>query len=143
MQERNKNALFLLAEVKVDWASRHDGHHIAKMGNLADESANEIAVMDVELASTRGRVSLGHVLFYDLARLRPLHEHRAEVADERREHIALGAIQRVGAPDGVCLLAERTEKAAHHFGLTIEVHQSLLERPGQPHVVVELQHLLA
>jgi hypothetical protein len=124
---------------------RHAGHHrdhVAEVRDLADESADEIAVMDVELASARGRVTLCHVLLDDLVRLRALNQHRAEVPDQRGEDVAFGAVEGVRAADGVRLLAEGAEQSADDLCLAVEIDETLLEGARQSHIVVELEAVL-
>jgi hypothetical protein len=70
--------------------------------DLSDESALEITVVDVELSSTRRRIALRHVLPNDLDWLGTLDEHRAQVADERRQKIAF--LERKCTSDGIRLL---------------------------------------
>src|SRR5688572_28837913 len=107
------------------------------MRDLTDESADEIAVMDVELTATGRRVALRHVLLDDLVWFRSLDEHRSEIADQGRQHVTLRTIERVGAAYGVRFLAKGAEKPADDLGLAIQVDQPLLERPSEPHVVFE------
>src|SRR2546426_969967 len=95
--------------------------------------------MDVELSAPRRGVPLGHVLTQDLDRCRPLHEHRAEIADERGEYVL--APEGVGGADGACLLAERSEETADYFGLPVEIDQPLLEGSREAHPVVQLEEL--
>ncbi len=113
------------------------------MRDLADEPALEVAEVDVELAAARRRVAPRHVLPEDLHRLGALHEHRAQIANERREKIALRAIERVRAPHGVRFLAERPEQPADDLRLPVQVDEPLLERSRQAQVVVELELRLA
>ena len=131
--------LFSHLEGKGD--TGHHRHHVAEVRDLPDESSHQVAVVDVELATARGRVALRHVLLDDLGWLRALDQHRSEVADERRQHVSLRSIERIGAADSVSLLTERAEQAADYFRLAIQVDQPLFERAGESHVVVELQPL--
>ena len=121
----------------------HDRHHVAQVRDLAEEPALEIVEMDVELAAG-GRASVPLAMYWRSTSTgrRPLHQHRAEVPDQRREDVAAAPVEGVGAPDRVGLLAQRAEEPADHLGLPVEVHQPLFERAGEPHVVVELEQLL-
>src|SRR5581483_7453250 len=105
----------------------HDRNHVAQLRDLADKTADEIPIMDVELAATRGRVALSHVLANDLQRLSALHQHGTQVTNQWREDITLLSIERVSAPHGVRFLTERPKEAADDFGLTIQIHQSLFQ----------------
>jgi hypothetical protein len=70
-----------------------------------------------------------------------LDEHRAQVADERRHHVA--ALEREAAAHGVGLLPERPEQPADDLGLPVERDEPLLEGAREAHPVVELELLLA
>jgi hypothetical protein len=70
-----------------------------------------------------GRVALGHVLLEHLDRRGALHEHRAEVADERRHDVA--PLEREAAAHRVGLLAERAEEPADDLGLPEGLRQDV------------------
>ena len=129
----------LVPELERQRHAHHHGNHIAQMRDLADEAAIEVAVVDVQLAASCGRVALRHVLPDDLGRLGTLHQHRAEVANERREHVA--PLERERAPDGVGLLDQRSKEAADDLRLAVQVDETLLERARQSHPVVQLELL--
>src|SRR5690349_4669171 len=97
--------------------------------------------MDIELAAARRRIALRHVLLEYLDRCRALHEHRSEISDQRRQDVA--ALECVGTPDGVSFLAERPEQATDDLRLAVQRDETLLERPRQPHPVVEIENLFA
>src|SRR5213595_1580174 len=113
------------------------------MGDLTDESAHQIAIMDVELAPSGWGVALRHVLLDDFRWPGALHEHRSEIADKRRQNVTLRPVERVCAADGVRFLAKRPEKSANHFRLSVEIGETLLERAREPQVVVELEFLVS
>jgi hypothetical protein len=48
-----------------------------------------------------------------------------------------------GRAHGAGFLAQGAEQPADHLGLAVEVHQALLEGPGEPHPIVELEQLVA
>jgi len=133
----------LAAHLERQCDAGHHRDHVTEVRDLSNESADEVAIMDVELAAASRRITLGHVLPYYLGGLCALNEHRAKIADQRRKYVALRAVERIGTPDCVGLLAQRAEQSSHDFGLAIEIHQSLFEGPGELHVVVELELLLA
>src|SRR5512140_323055 len=132
----------LAAHLEGERHARHHRHHVAEMRDLADEAAHRVSEVDVQLATTRGRVALRHVLTDDLERLRALHEHRAEIPNERAQNVAGRAVERERAAHGVRLLAQRAKETADPLRLPVEVHEPLLERAREPHPVVELDLLL-
>ena len=131
----------LAAELEREGDASHDGHHVAEVRDLADETATGVAEVDVELAAAGRGIAPGHVLAEDLERRRALHEHGAEIPDERRQHVP--GLERKGRSDGIRFLAERAEKAAHDLRLAIQIDQPLFERAGEPHPVIELEQLVA
>src|SRR4051812_44521854 len=104
------------------------------MRYLTDESADQIAVVNIQLASACGRITLRHVLLDDLIRSCALHEHRAKVADQRRKNVSFLPVERICAADCVCFLSERPEQSTDDLCLPVEIDESLLERSSQPHV---------
>ena len=124
----------------------HDRHHVAKRRYLPkkptrDAGLPDVPEVNVEFAATGGRVGLGHVLLQHLHGRRAFHEHRAEIADERRHDVAL--FEREATANRVGLLTERTKEPTHHPGLPIQVHETLFEQPRQFHPVVQLELALA
>src|SRR5450432_2875301 len=131
----------LAAKLERQCHARHHRDHVTEMRDLADEAAHGIAEVNVQLAAACGRIALRHVLTNDLQRLRAPHKHRAEVANERAEDVALAAIEREGAADRIGLLPQRSKKPANDLRLPVEVHEPLLERAREPHPVVQLDLL--
>ncbi len=130
----------LAAEPERQRHTRHDGDHIAEMGDLADEPAVEVADVDVELPAAGEAVAPCHVLPQDLHRPGALYQHRAEVPDERGEHVA--GLESVGGAYSVRFLPERTEQPADDLGLPIQGHQTLFEHAGEPHEPIQLEQLI-
>src|SRR6185503_20601154 len=102
-----------------------------------DESALGVAKVDVQLAPARRRIGLGHVLLQNFERRGALHEHRAQVANERRQNVA--PLERVRTADRVRFLSQRPKESADDFRLPIQGDQPLLERARQAHPVVQLE----
>ena len=129
----------LLRHLEIEGDAGHDGNHGAERGDLTEEAALEIVEVNVEF-STRGRaLGLRHVLAQYLEGRRPLHQHRTEVADQRREDVA--GLQRVGTADRIRLLPQGPEQSANHLALAVQADQPLLERAGQAHPIIEFQQL--
>src|SRR5207247_940363 len=80
-----------------------------------------------------GTPRLRHVLPQDLGRLRPHHEHRAEVADQGREHVPVGAaLERVRRSDRLAFLPERADQAPDDLALAVQARESLLQSASEP-----------
>ena len=119
----------------------HHRNHVAERRDLSDEAALGVAEVDVQLAAARRRIALRHVLLEDLDRRRALHEHRAEVANERRQNVA--ALERVRAADRIGFLSERPKQSADDFRLPVQRDEPLLERAREAHPVVEIEQLFS
>ncbi len=133
----------LLADLEGEGDARHDRHHVAQVGDLADEPPGDVTHVDVELAAPRQAVTLGHVLPQHFDGRGPVHQHGAEVADQRREDVAPRPVEGERGAHRVRLLAERAEQPAVQLGLTVQRDEALLERPRERHVVVKREQLIA
>jgi hypothetical protein len=129
----------LLLHPRREDDARHHGDHVAEVRDGADEALLQIAEVDVEVAPLRRPPRLRHVLREDFARADALDEHRAEVADERRDEVLLP--ERVGRPHGGRLLPERAEDAAHDLRLPVEVDEFFFDQPRQHEVAIKLKQL--
>src|SRR3954470_20478744 len=110
------------------------------MRDWPDETSGHVAEVDVEVAPATWPPGLRHVLREDLARADAFDEHRAEVADQRRDEIL--RLQSVGGAHGGRLLPERAEDAADDFRLPIEIDQAFFDQSRQFQITVQLKHLL-
>ena len=90
-------------------------------------------------ATSGGTGLLGHVLAKDLGGPRPLHQHRSEISNKWRKHIA--ALQRIGTRHALSFLPERAVQAADDFALAIKIDQAFLERAREPQVIINLGSL--
>ena len=134
----------LAAQLERQRDSRHDGDHVAQVRDLTEVAALEVIEMDVQLATVRRAVGLRHVLAQNGDGLGAHHEHRAQIADQRREDVGvLAAVQSIGRPDRLPLLAEGAKQAPDHLALPVEGREPLLQRPGQPQVAIDFEQLLA
>ena len=88
----------LAAHLERERDAGHERDHVAELRDLADEAAAEIAEVEPRSRPRVGESRLRHVLADHLDRRRALHEHRAEVADERREHVARFQRERASRP---------------------------------------------
>ncbi len=133
----------LAAQLKGQRDPRHHRDHVAEMGNLAEIALLEVVEVDVQLATVRGAVGLGHVLPEDFDGLSAHHEQGPKVTDQRRQHVlVLAALQRIRRGDRFPLLAERAEQAPDDLRLAVQRHQPLFECPREAEVVVDLEELV-
>jgi hypothetical protein len=95
----------IFPELERQRGAGHDLHQVPQVRDLTDEvPLLDVAEVDVELAAAGRRVPLGHVLAQDLERSGTLHQHRAQVPDERGQHVLRP--ERVRAAHRTGLLAE-------------------------------------
>src|SRR2546426_8583452 len=68
-------------------------------------------------------------LSQDLDRLHAHHQHRAEIASQRGEEVAvLAALQGEGRAHRLALLPQRAKQPAHDLGLAVQGGEPLLQR---------------
>jgi len=130
----------LLPHLERERDAGHHRHHVAQMGDLADEVPPlEVAEVDVELAAARGRVALAMYWRRTSSGVAPFTsmEPRLRISGESTS----SAAERVRRADRAGLLSQRAEEAADHLRLPVQVDQPLLERPGQAHPIVEFEEL--
>ncbi len=101
-----------------------------------------MAEMDVQLASARGAVTLGHVLLDDVRRLRAGNENRPDVADERLHDVALRVIERIRRRDRLPFLAKGAVEPSDDLRLAEERDEPFFQCPGEAQEVVDLEKLL-
>src|SRR5215212_4409871 len=94
----------LVLQTAAEQNAGHHRDHVTQMRDWPDEALLHIAKVDIEISSARRSPRLRHVLRKNLARPDAFDEHRAEIANQRRDEIP--GLQRVSRADGRCFLAQ-------------------------------------
>src|ERR1051326_796443 len=117
----------LLLETSAEQNARHHRNHVAEMRDWTNEALREIAKVNVEISATRWTPRLRHVLREDLTWLDALDEHRAEIANQRRDEVL--RFERVRGADRGRFLAQRTKYAPNNFLLPARIDKPFFAEP--------------
>src|ERR1043165_9763854 len=115
----------LLRETSAEQNARHHRNDVAEMRDWTNEALRQIAKVNIEISAARWSPRLGHVLREDLTWLDTLDEHRAEIADQRRDEVL--RFERVRGADRGRFLAQRTKYAADDFRLPVKIDQAFFD----------------
>ncbi len=138
--ERQRHAI-LMAKLGRQRDAGHDRNGVAEHAHRRqDTRLGHGAEMRVEILASGRSAGAGHVLHGHVARSIALHQHRAQVADQRSHDVLL--LEREDRADRLRLLTQAAVEPAHDLVLAVEVDQPLLQAPREQHPAVEARAAL-
>src|ERR1043165_6719382 len=130
----------LLLKTSAEQNARHHRNHVAEMRDWTNEALRQIAKVNIEISAARWSPRLGHVLRKDLTWLDALDEHRAEIANQRRDEVL--RFERVGGADRGRFLAQRTKYAADDLRLPVKIDQPFFDESREFQVAINFEQLI-
>src|SRR5574342_155310 len=98
--------------------------------------------MDVLISAAALTSCTCQVAGEDFARPRSHHQNRTQITRKRRKDVTILVIEGIRRADRGCLLSQAAKQSADDFALLQKYLQPLLERPGEMHIVEQLELLV-